>query len=1208
MSVCAFLLAVLSVGALAQPNETFYVDSEWVVPVNTTSDGSIQRPFLNLSAVADAISDWAMQGIDMAVVSVHLAPRLYSGPANCFQVLNLLVMAEFELDGAWTNGNGSSNSTGTPLATATFECVNTAPKNAQQLVWLGLFGARDRFAMSNVTFRNSHAICSDMWLTYDVSLDEPPMKMLCETYQGKPRVVCGGVVLSTAQHHAGTAVIFRGVHFHHNVVNVTNPGPGMATALTNAVRKSHSPLVILARGVVHSCDSVTIANSTFVNNTLEVVEFPTSDSQAMWGLFRTYSAVGGGALSVSGGQFELANCTFVDNVAQFSLLESLTVNVIGHGFTDIVAGGAVLIDMGSDLAVMNSTFVNNVAIGFRSAGGAIALCWPDEKAITHDQRHSSIFALVRGSVFTNNSVSDGSKLGYWADLPSELDITAARIVYEGAGGAIAFGLVSPNSTRSFVPVPTALRDCTFDSNSVVVEALMSTEKMPCFGGAVMSSVLTVIDVVFNDNVVDCVDASGGAIETILIVVENTTFARNAARSTWADRSTGGSISNRVLPTIDSSTCARMTWSLTNCSFVGNASVGANDAAHIRGAAIWIDPQCTPNVGDFTDLSFVGFRAATIVDATGLRLYPRMFTIQDCSGSFVFRTTDESAASSAYTAKFVIWNSSARFGPLVTVNSIDVRLNVIAANVSMLADPIVHLTALHAVVVPFIDDCECISSFECDSTALHIQSQLGNSSVLIADGFFRRVRGKAIVRVVQKDFADSTTLRVSGLQFVDCEVGSVLAIEKREATAVLSEQFFLVIDSVFLNNTIATSILRWMSLGVPQRIAIGIEMSQIAFQNVTVVGNRAFASDDVVAIELVVVDRFAREVDGARSNAAVHLIDCVFRDNVGLAVARGADLYIEGLLFVNNSVSGSVFAWLHGWAVIQASNATFIQNRGALVHAEAVDGTIDQLPSVIGFMGLNVLDHIVDRPLIWVSLPQANVSVALVETAFDNINSEDSLVAALYVTNVVVSRTVFHRVLVNARTPTCGGALFIGRADAVALSSAVFVNTSAAFGGAICLGRTTTFAAANVTFANNSAHVGPDIYYVSPDVAHAIDVNLKAASVASAVSLSGFERGVMPGVPVDLTFAARDVFGRMPPANQQHAISMVRYAVELTTVNCTHDLNDVSFLCIINEYDHECVARVVFRGAPDTDCALNFMLRPIDAVLPRALAVSAARRR
>jgi hypothetical protein len=1205
--ICLFVVCCLFLGvAVAQPNETLYVDSEWIVPANVTSDGSIERPFLNLSGVADTITDWAMQGLDMLAVTVHLAPRLYSGPANCFQMLNLLVMAEFELHGAWTNG---STLGGNLLDSATFECVNTAPRNTRQLTWLGLFGARDRFVMSDVTFRRSRATCASAWLTYDVTLDDPapsphpPVPLLrCMPYIGLPRVICGGVVLSTAQHRNGTDVTFRRVHFHDNVVNVTAPLQGN---LVVAERKAHSPLMVLARGFSTSCDSVTVTESTFLNNTLEIVVYPTSSTAVFSGNFRTYGAVGGGALTVSGGDLVAVNCTFFGNTARIALASLLliTARQPSRLYFNVVAGGALMIDYGRGAVIANSTFANNTAASFRSGGGAIALRWSDEVPVEVRRNQLAPSVLVVNSVLANNSANDGSMGAVdWESLPFNSSHDADHaVVWESLGGALAAGLVWPNSTRKFVVVGVSLRNCTVTANSVF--AVVVGRQPSCFGGAVMAASVIVENSLLADNSAACEDASGGAIETEIARAQDSAFVGNTVSSLVPFGSAGGSFSNRKLLAIDAEVCGDTVWSVLGCSFAANASdtPGDEELERVVGAAVMIDAQCMPRQFMLQNTSFVGFRAATIFEVTADRLLLDTASVVDCSGSFVFHMHDL-VDNFGIMASINVTNSTAQFGPLIDLSAATVKLNVVATNVTMQNDAIVKVTARYAKVYPQFDNCDCLSSFACDATAIDVAILGGaTSTVEMLDGVFRRVRGKSVVRMIQIAEHNYTGLSVTNVQVLECEVGSAVVFETHmeQSAATILHHTITLDDSVVANNAIANSVVRHVGAG---RVTPG----SLGMINGTVAGNRAFTTKDVAVFEMLVLDRFAGAIDITGSTAPGVLVkECVFRDNVGVAVARGALLTTMRSLFVNNTVSGSLLGTFRGWALINVTETTFRHNVGALLHASAAGLPADKVPPRILFDSVNVFDHASDFPLIELSLPAMNASLLLFDVTFDSVVLDDSLAMAYNVSELVVVRSVFRNVSAAPLASTCGGSLFIGYCDSVLIENTAFLNSSAAFGGAVCVGRTASLIQSNLTFANNRARVGADVFYVSADVARAVDANLTVAptraSVASSVSLSGFERGVMSGVPVDLTFAMRDVFGRAPAAHQERPVSMARFAVDLATVNCTHDHSDVSFLCVISESDHECVARVAFVGAPDTECALNYTVRPIDAAQPRALA-------
>jgi hypothetical protein len=308
-------------GATVAQNQTLFVDGGWIVPANTTSDGSMQRPFLNLSSVAAAINDWGMQGLDMALVVVHMAPRLYTGPANCFQVLNLLMMAEFELHGAWTNGStlgGTSARHGDVRV-----CQYGAAQHAATDVAGALFGARERFEMQrcdvspldapHVRCRVAHLRCDASTIQRQSPHPNRSHYVRCMPYH---RPAARHLRRRGAQHGAApqrhrcdvpTSSLSRQRRQCHGATVI-----GWFSSV--AERKAHSPLMVLARGY---CD-VGATRSTVTDSIVPEQHargcgvHPTSSTAVHSRATCAPTAPSAAARStVSGGDLTAVNCTFI---------------------------------------------------------------------------------------------------------------------------------------------------------------------------------------------------------------------------------------------------------------------------------------------------------------------------------------------------------------------------------------------------------------------------------------------------------------------------------------------------------------------------------------------------------------------------------------------------------------------------------------------------------------------------------------------------------------------------------------------------------------------------------------------------------------------------------------------------------------------------------------------------------------------------------
>jgi hypothetical protein len=1190
------LVDVGSVWGQALPNYTFYVDSEWTPMANTTSDGSIQFPFQNVSALANIMTKFAQQDIMIQTLIVYMAPRLYTGPANCFQVLYLLGTLEFELHGAWTNGTNRNSAS---LDEATFECVNDSPSDSSRLTWMGLFGVQNRFAMHDVMFRNSRGTCDTTWLTYDVVFDGNTTVLHCERYTGLPRVICGGVVLSTAQKPTKAVVEFRNVHFHNNTIRADSSFIfGRQKAV--AEHSIHSPLMVLARGWALLCDDVLIANSTFVNNFLVVSPSPSKSGVVVSGSLRQYGAIGGGGLMVSGGGVKLSNCSFCGNMVVASnrsldIPPSEQVFSIPF-FTDVVAGGGAIIDVGFFLTIENSNFENNSALGVRSAGGAVALRWSSELT-------RALFGTISitDCSFTNNSVGMWVKDYYVVNR----NVTNMNIMSEALGGALVSGLSWPNSTNQFLPTPMYVSDCHFEANSVNLQYSLWLPRSACAGAAVFVLKIVADRCAFVDNSAVCALPSGTVIEAQAFSLVNSSFVNNNAVSLLPTLgSSGAVISNRLLTRVDATMCDNALVQIISCSFVAN-DPNAMTSSPISGA-IYMARDCTAAEVALSGTTFDGFVALWIVRVTAKsRLSVSFVRFVNCAGSSLF-ALEGAQFPLAFTG--FAYNSSAVYGPLILLSANAVDTVFKAMNVSMRGGyPILRITDVAQVnLKPAFENCDCNSDFLCATTGVELElvTPIGmlprGSSVTLRNGAFRNVQGVALIRITERGGVGLSDFDFFDLEFVDCKYSFALVFE----SPLQSERHITIQDSVVSNNVVLMTFFYGRGVSTSTDVATVVTVNNVSF-----VDNRSGGDGDadVTIVDVGGQDRYAGATGASSDSFVCKVVDSVVRNNVGIAVARGSKVIVHGTVFVNNTVSGALLGDLSGMTGGVFFDLEFRGNRGALLRyvPTSVRGFND---TDLYCEDITVVDHVSNGSVIELAYSDLPIKVRLFWLTFADIVAGDSVLALMRADDVAMANCSFSNVTVSHLTRTCGGSLFIGvTSDVVTMSNVSFVGSSAAFGGALCLGEPADLNVSSAVFANNSARVGADVFYSSASAARAVDGQLAAwapqrASIASTADMGGYETGVMAGVPVDITFTALDAFGRVAPLGAQAPTQLARFAVDLTTTNCTHDRAGESFVCIINEYEHSCVGRIAFRGELDGGCVANFSLRSIDVELPRAVAV------
>ena len=647
--------------------------------------------------------------------------------------------------------------------------------------------------------------------------------------------------------------------------------------------------------------NATIIRSSFTNNRVGTYRF-----------YLNYYAKVGGALSITGSNLVISDSLFEYNAAELggaiflelgssiTILNSLfTNNNAGECSYDYCGGGALFINSSSSVFAQNNTFTNNTS-GFH--GGAIALFQG-----TYSDSHS---------VFKYNTAENSGGV-ILANRTSRVILNNCPFVGNQAGSN--GGVISVHSNSHVI-----LRKSLFNNNSA-----------ENFGGVFMSAANSSMTV--NSSLFCCNDvgSDGGVLYTMLnsnITVINSTFNNNTAENVGGVMAayTGSemAIKNSFFDTNEAVMDGGVMSIQSNSSvIVINCSFNVNKAGR-RGGVLYVDSgrNITLNSSTFitnsADLNGgVMFLTKSVLITLEKSSFQNNEAAIDGGAMYALSTVDISVKTS-----FFMNNNAGLFGGAIYLQNSNIKVD----NTSFHYNTGIHLGG--ALIVYEASGMTVNNSiFKYNSASsggvVYVQS---NSNIAVTNSFFDSNEASRDGGVL----AAHTNCR--------CTVHNVFFDRNKAGqnggVVHIHTKSYVVVDQSSFNNSTAGDTGGVLLIGVDSQMVV----SNSKFDN-----NKAhtsggayyvFSHATIVATNSSFNNNTASENGGAlhvRLNSNITLDGCNFNNNLVISrggvvsVSENSSMSVDKCSFSNNEASlngGVVSVELCNMTIISISNCTFENNK------------------------------------------------------------------------------------------------------------------------------------------------------------------------------------------------------------------------------------------------------------------------------------------